>query len=83
MEQQQNQSQGTPQNQNNLYIILGWIFFGISLLLIPLLFGAGAFVMGYLTRKQPGRETHGVILMVFAVAGAILGVFIGIATSGY
>lgn len=73
--EQQNPQQN-PQ-QNNTYLILGWVFCGISLLFIPLLFGAGAFVMGYLTRKQPGRETHGFIMMVFAIAVAILGVLLG------
>jgi hypothetical protein len=80
---EQNQSQGTPQKQGTIYVVLGWVFFGISLLFIPLIFGAGSFVMGFLVRKQPGRETHGVILMVFAVAGALLGMIIGAATAGY
>ena len=59
-----------------IYITLGWVFFAISFLLIPLLFGAGAFIMGWLTRKN-GKETHGVILMVLSVVGAILGMIIG------
>lgn len=68
------------QKQNNTYLTLGWVFFGISILLFPVLFGAASFVMGYLTRKQPGKETHGFILMVAAVAGAIFGMLIGAAT---
>lgn len=78
MEQQNGQ-------QNNLYLILGWVFAGLSLAVIPILFGAGAFVMGFLVRKQPGRETHGMIIMVFAVAAAVLGMIIGaaIGSGGY
>lgn len=84
MEQPNSQQQPNGQ-QNNLYLILGWVFAGLSLIFIPLLFGAGAFVMGFLTKKQPGRETHGVIIMVFAVAACVLGMIIGAAfgASGY
>lgn len=65
-----------------VYIILGWIFFAVSILFIPILFGAGAFIMGYLVRKE-NNETHGVILMVMAIAGAIIGTLLGAAASAY
>jgi len=64
-----------------VFIILGWVFFGISLLFVPILFGAGAFIMGYLLRKH--NQTHGTILMVMAVAGAILGTLLGMASAGW
>lgn len=71
------------QNSNvTLYVVLGWTFFGISLLFIPILFGAGAVIMGYLLKKNR-RETHGTILMILGVAGAILGALIGMALYGY
>ncbi|MCL6571080.1 MAG: hypothetical protein K6T88_05275 [Bacillus sp. (in: Bacteria)] len=54
------------------YIVLGWLFFAISLLFVPIIFGAGAFLMGILTFN--GRsQTHGVILMFFAAVSFILG----------
>jgi hypothetical protein len=54
------------------YIVLGWVFFAISLLFVPILFGVGAFLMGILTFT--GRsQAHGVILMFFAAVGLILG----------
>lgn len=67
---EQNQQQGT------VYIVLGWIFFATSLLLVPILFGAGTFIMGFLTYRVRS-QVHGVILMVFAVVGALLGSIIG------
>lgn len=59
-----------------VYIILGWIFFALSLFFIPILFGAGTVIMGYLVKKS-GRDTHGIVMMVLGVAGAILGMIIG------
>lgn len=74
--------QSSPNNNGTVFVILGWVFFAISLIFIPILFGAGAFIMGYLVRKN-SNETHGTILMVMAIAGAVLGMLIGIAVSPY
>lgn len=68
------------EQKNNTYLILGWVFCAISLAFVPILFGAGAFIMGYLTRKQPGRDLHGMIIMVFAIACTVLGMLIGFAS---
>lgn len=65
------------QKQGTAYVVLGWIFFGISLLFIPILFGAGTFIMGFLTYRVRS-QVHGVILMVFSVVGVVLGMLIGI-----
>jgi hypothetical protein len=54
------------------YVILGWFFFAVSLLFIPILFGAVAFCMGFLTYSVRSK-THGVILMFFAAMGLLLG----------
>lgn len=62
--------------QGTAYIVLGWVCFAISLLFIPLLFGAVAFIMGYLTYKVRS-ETHGVVLMVFSIVGTIFGMLLG------
>ncbi|WP_407267771.1 zinc-ribbon domain-containing protein [Radiobacillus sp. PE A8.2] len=75
----------TSQEKNGLvYVILGWVFFAISLLFIPILFGAGAFIMGFLTYKTRGT-THGVILMVMGVVGLLLGTLLGfiVGAAGY
>lgn len=64
----------------NLYKIAGWISVAISLLFIPVLFGAIGVIMGYLYREHD--EKHGTILMIAGVAGGILGTLLGL-SSGY
>jgi hypothetical protein len=64
-----------PKN-GTVYVALGWVFFGLSFLIIPILFGAGAFIMGFLTYRVRS-QTHGVILMVMAVVGTVIGIAIG------
>jgi hypothetical protein len=48
-----------------VYVVLGWIFFTVSLLFVPILFGAFALAMGFLTYSERS-EVHGVVLMSFA-----------------
>jgi len=64
------------ESKGTVYIVLGWVFFGLSFFIVPILFGAGAFIMGYLTYRVRS-QTHGVVLMVLAVVGAVLGMLIG------
>lgn len=66
--------------QGTVYVVLGWIFFAISLLFFPIIFGAGAFIMGFMTYKVRSQG-HGVTLMVFSVVGIIVGTVIGIAVA--
>ncbi|MEH7332520.1 hypothetical protein V7161_07785 [Neobacillus drentensis] len=63
------------------YPLVGWMFFFISLVFIPLLFGALAFCMGLLTYFERNK-VHGVILMCFAAAGLILGSMISFMVAG-
>jgi uncharacterized membrane protein YccC len=63
------------------YVVFGWLFFAMSLLFIPLLFGAGALFMGYQTFHKRS-EWHGVILMFFAAVGIILGSLFSFFVSG-
>lgn len=65
---------------NQVYLVVGWVCMVVSLLFIPVLFGAIAVIMGYLYRDQD--EKMGTILIIAGVAGGILGVLIGAAT-GY
>ena len=65
----------------NLYKIAGWVSVVISLLFVPVLFGAIAVIMGYLYRSYD--EKHGTILMIAGIAGAILGFLMGVASVGY
>ena len=63
------------QETGKLYLIIGWISMVVSLLFIPVMFGAIAVIMGYLYRDKD--EKMGTILMIAGVAGAILGVLLG------
>lgn len=63
------------------YVILGWLFTFISVLFVPVLFGAIAFCMGLMTYSERSK-THGTILMSFASVGLIFGSFISFMVSG-
>lgn len=62
-----------------LYTCLGWAFAIISLFLVPLLFGAGGVVFGYLLSTKKATKNRGIILIIFSVAFALLGMLIGAA----
>jgi hypothetical protein len=63
------------------YMVAGWIFFAISLLFVPILFGAAAFFMGLMTYWEKS-EFHGVILMGFAALGTIFGTMLAFMVAG-
>ncbi|MCM3727828.1 hypothetical protein M3226_19400 [Neobacillus cucumis] len=67
--------------QGIIFPILGWTFFVISLMFIPILFGAAAFLMGFFTFHDRSRA-HGVVLIMFALGGLILGSLFSIIVSG-
>lgn len=60
------------QKKGIYYVVLGWMFFAISLLFMPILFGGGALVMGFLTYHERS-QIHGLILMFFASVGLVIG----------
>jgi hypothetical protein len=64
-----------------IYAVFGWLFFAISILFLPILFGAGALYMGYRTFTERS-QAHGVILMLFAAVGLVLGSLISIVVAG-
>lgn len=71
-------------NSNNitLFTILGWISTVISLLFVPILFGAGGVIFGYLLRSK-GQVQHGTIMMIAAIACGLFGTVFGMAVAGY
>ncbi|WP_318502466.1 hypothetical protein [Bacillus sp. T3] len=55
-----------------VYAALGWVFFTVSLLFIPLLFGTAALAMGFMTYHER-NVVHGVILMFLSAVSIVLG----------
>lgn len=66
----------TAAKNEKTYLTLGWIFFGLSFFFVPMVFGAGALVMGILVLRG-GNQPKGILLIVLAVAGAVIGTFLG------
>ncbi|MFC2949433.1 zinc-ribbon domain-containing protein [Virgibacillus sediminis] len=71
----------TDTGSANTYMIIGWICCVVSLIFIPIIFGAITVIMGYLTKKT--NEQHGTIMMIAGVAAAIFGMLLGAALGGY
>lgn len=63
------------QETGKLYLIIGWVSMVVSLVFVPVAFGAVAVIMGYLYRDKD--EKMGTVLMIAGVAGAIFGVLLG------
>ncbi|MEH7417931.1 hypothetical protein V7266_21900 [Neobacillus drentensis] len=72
---------GSDKKQGLIFLILGWLFFVISLVFIPILFGAASFLMGFFTFHDRSKA-HGVVLMMFASVGLILGSLFSFMVSG-
>ena len=66
-------------DKTTLYTCLGWVCAVVSLFLVPLLFGAGGVVFGYLLSTKKATKNRGIILIIFSVAFALLGMLIGAA----
>ncbi len=67
------------QETGKLYLIIGWVSMVVSLVFVPVAFGAVAVIMGYLYRDKDGKM--GAVLMIAGVSGAILGVLLGMSMS--
>src|SRR5690625_959720 len=65
----------------SVFAILGWVFSGIAILFIPILFAGGGVIFGYLHRKV--NQTHGTIIIIGAIACGLFGMVLGAALAGY
>ncbi|KAL3945931.1 hypothetical protein B2D45_00005 [Lactobacillus hilgardii] len=72
-------SSSKKDDKTTLYTCLGWVCAVVSLFLVPLLFGAGGVVFGYLLSTKKATKNRGIILIIFSVAFALLGIIIGAA----
>ncbi|WP_078556007.1 zinc ribbon domain-containing protein [Bacillus alkalicellulosilyticus] len=71
------ESQGQEEKgSGGIFVVLGWIFFSISLLFFPIIFGPAASIMGVLARKK--EKTQGTVLIVMGIVGMIVGMILGI-----
>lgn len=61
------------------FIVGGWICCVVSLLFIPVLFGAAGVILGYLLTTK-GEKTHGTIMVIASIACGIFGMLLGAAT---
>ncbi|MCY1591288.1 hypothetical protein [Staphylococcus pettenkoferi] len=62
----------TTDTSLKVYIILGWIFAGVALLLLPPIFGIASIVFGALIIAK-GRTLHGILMIVTAVICTLIG----------
>ncbi|MBV7507720.1 hypothetical protein KW850_21050 [Bacillus sp. sid0103] len=77
----QHEASSPSKKKGITYVILGWLFFAISLVFMPLLFGVGAVFMGIMTFCERS-QVHGAFLTFFAATGLILGSLFSFMVSG-
>lgn len=63
------------------YAVLGWLCTAISLLFMPILFGAVAVAMGFLTYSERSK-THGALLISIAFICLVLGSLVSFIVAG-
>ncbi|MEH7075704.1 hypothetical protein [Neobacillus drentensis] len=77
----QHEASSSSKSKGITYVILGWLFFALSLVFLPLVFGIGAVFMGVMTFCERS-QVHGAILTFFAATGLILGSLFSFMVSG-
>lgn len=66
----------TTNTSLKVFIILGWIFTGVALLLLPPIFGIASIVFGALIISR-GRTLHGILMIVAAIICTLIGLVLG------
>ena len=67
--------QGTPQEAKT-FITLGWVFAGLSLLFLPILFGPLSILFGHLARQRGALE-KGKQVMIAGTVALVIGFALG------
>lgn len=75
------EADSSSKSKGIMYVVLGWLFFAISLIFMPLLFGIGGVFMGVMTFLERS-QVHGAILTFFAGSGLIIGSLFSFMVSG-
>lgn len=63
------------------YVAFGWVFFAISLIFMPILFGVAALAMGFMTFHERS-ELHGIVLMALAATSTVIGTLFSFIVTG-
>ena len=63
-------------NKGRVLSIIGLVCAIISLLLLPILFGPAAIVLGYFARKK-GDKTFGLVVIVLGAVFMVIGMVLG------
>ncbi|OCA87721.1 hypothetical protein A8F94_07660 [Bacillus sp. FJAT-27225] len=71
----------TGEKKGVMYVLLGWLFVALSVMFLPLVFGAAALYMGAMIFFDRSR-THGAILMASALAATMIGLMHSIFVAG-
>ena len=71
----------TGEKKGVMYVLFGWLFVALSVVFLPLVFGAAALYLGAMVFFDRSR-THGAILMASAMFATMLGLLHSIFVAG-
>ena len=75
------QDHAQPESNGITFVIAGWISWAISILFMPLLFGAAAIGMGFMVFNLR-NQLHGAVLMFLGAASMVLGTLFSVMVAG-
>lgn len=72
----------SDREKDTLFAVLGYVFAVVAIFLVPIAFGAGGVIFGYLLTRKEQTKTNGVIIIIVNIAATILGMLFGYAVWG-
>ncbi|WP_198512936.1 MULTISPECIES: hypothetical protein [Leuconostoc] len=72
----------SEREKDTLFTVLGYVFAVVAILIVPIVFGAGGVIFGYLLTRKEQTKTNGVIIIIVNIAATILGMLFGYAVWG-